>query len=169
MKHVLDQFLKMLWGFCLFFAFAFCFVFSAWHYERIKVDCEFSSLTMTVLQTNRHVTSLWQFNLPFRFREQSLGPWVSRSTELTRRWSITGFGLSQWMGNQWALPFSCSTQNLMADHFRIWLSWNPSELSLNGQVLKQEVIWSVSQQFFPSANQVNYQELPKSPKIKQLR
>lgn len=42
--------------------------------------------------------------------------------------------------NEWAINGPSrsvvETQNLMADHFRIQLPWNPLELSLNGQVLK---------------------------------
>lgn len=52
----------------------------------------------------RHVTTSLAAEAPWRFREQSLGLWVSTSTELTRCWSITGLRAVTMRGQSMGQP-----------------------------------------------------------------
>lgn len=150
----------------LVFIFVSCFV--CFSYLTLGKNKDGLWIFFSDNDNSMNTTGMWlvfgSTSSTLRFREQSLGPLVSRSTELTRRWSITGLWSVTMNGQSMGHPFQLLKQkNLMAGHFRIWLSGNRSELYLNGQVLKNEAIWLVSQQFTLSTNQINYQELPKIP------
>lgn len=92
-------------GSCFSFFF-FCFFLPS-NMKEQRWTVNFVVWQWQCCKQNRHVTTSLAVEAPWKFREQSLGLWVSTSNELTRCWSLTGLRAVTMSGNQWATPFSC--------------------------------------------------------------